>query len=162
MVFQHRSLTEKDKVILSILQTRAWIIHCMYSIVKIFLWTSGKSIWLSTVPSCSDIYNLEEETQQECVPFEYNVDRVNSLRFTIKYVSMVMTIFACLLDLAIYKKRSLANLIYYIELFHLGYISIIPSITSVYTDFYSILLHYFFFTAFYCDTSRQIVFGVVS
>ena len=102
------------------------------------------------------------EGEDQCVPFDFREDLVSEFRPTIKYISMTMAVLSCILDLAIYKKRSLTNLILYLELLHLFFLTTIPSANNNYTDLYILMVHYWMFTAFYTDRCGQIIISLVS
>ena len=154
---------------------RAWALHSTYSVIKIFLWTSGQSIWLSDVESCeaaqSSLVGRELEVEapldppedgDQCVPFDFREDLVENFKSPIKYISMVMVILSCILDIAIYKKRNLVDLILYMELLHLTFLTTIPSPNNNYTDLYIILGHYIMLTVFYTNTGGQIIISLLS
>ena len=104
----------------------------------------------------SDVVELEDNNQ--CVPFEFREDFVLEFRTTIKYFSMSMVVLSCILDLAIYKKRNLVNIILFLELTHLALLTTIPSPSNNYTDPYVCMLHCMCFTLFYTDRGEQIIY----
>ena len=71
--------------------------------------------------------DVELESNDQCVPFEFREDLVIQFRTTLKYMSMTMVVLSCILDLAIYKKRNLVNLILFMELSHVTFLTTIPS-----------------------------------
>ena len=75
---------------------------------------------------------------------------------------MVMVVLSCLLDVAIYKKRNLVEIILYLELTHATLLMTIPSPNNNYTDLYMFLVHYFMFTVFYTSTRGQILISILS
>ena len=149
------------------------MLHTLYSVVKVFLWTSGKSIWLADVEPCTvdELINLQlsgnsqggegQETDQ-CVPFDFRDDLVQDFRTTIKYVSICLVLVSCVLALAIYKRRGLVDFILYLELLHLTFLTTIPSPNNNYTDLYTLMVHYWMFTAFYTNKGGQIIVSVLS
>ena len=145
------------------------MLHALDSAVKVFLWVSGKSIWLSDVQPCTageykQIHEDKERaaSEMECVLFDFDERLVDKFRDTIKYVSMVMCVLSCILDIAIYKKRSLVDLILYMELLHLTFLTTIPSPNNNYTDLYIIMVHYFMFTAFFTNKGGHIIVSLIS
>ena len=96
------------------------------------------------------------------MPFDFREDLVENFKITIKYISMVNVVLSCLLDIAIYKKRSLVDFIFYIEMVHTTLLFLIPSANNNYTDLYISLMNYFFFTAFYTGKGGQICITLIS
>lgn len=75
---------------------------------------------------------------------------------------MVMCVLSCILDLAIYKKRNLVDLILYMELLHLSLLTTIPSPNNNYTDLYILMVHYWMFTAFFTNRGSHIIISLIS
>ena len=75
---------------------------------------------------------------------------------------MINCVLSCILDIAIYKKRSLVDIIIYMELLHLTLLTMIPSPNNSYTDLYQTAVHFFFFTAFYTNKGGHIISMLVS
>ena len=75
---------------------------------------------------------------------------------------MVMVVLSCLLDIAIYKKRNLVEIILYMELIHVTLFTTIPSPNNNYTDIYIFLVHYLMLTVFYTSTRGQIFISLLS
>ena len=75
---------------------------------------------------------------------------------------MVMVVLSCILDIAIYKKRNLVEVILYMELIHATLLMTIPSPNNNYTDLYIFLVHYFMLTVFYTSTRGQIFISLVT
>ena len=106
--------------------------------------------------------DAELEAKDQCVPFDFREDLVQEFRTTIKYISMTICVLSVILDVAIYKKRNLVNLILYMELTHVTLLTTIPSASSNYTDLYIFCIHCVIFLVFYTDTGAQIIFMCLS
>lgn len=140
-IFSPRQRTQKDKFLQHILRTRAWIIHCALSFVKVALWVSGKSIWLSKSRSCfgavaesSSTFTLDKE--EDCVAVEFDQELVDNIRPAIRYISMTLIICAVLLDLVTYKWRMCADWALLFELVWFMTSSTMPSSENTYTGMY--------------------------
>ena len=46
-VFTKRDRTKEDKEFQRALQTRAWILHCGLTIVRLYSWGKGDAVWQS-------------------------------------------------------------------------------------------------------------------
>ena len=75
---------------------------------------------------------------------------------------MTMVVLSCILDLVIYKKRNLANLILYMELIQLLALVNISSTGSDYTDIFLFSVHCLTILSFYTDKGGQIIMTCVS
>ena len=75
---------------------------------------------------------------------------------------MVMVVLSCILDIAIYKKRNLVEIILYMELIHATLLMTIPSPNNNYTDLYIFLIHYLYLSVFYTSSRGQIFFTILS
>ena len=105
---KHRQYT--DKTLKSILRYRAWLIHCLYTLLRLYNWGQKESIWLSEKQSC---FNEEGEigNKEDCLAIHFSNDAVNDLRPTVRYVCVSLIIFSAVLDVAIFKWRWLTSLL---------------------------------------------------
>ena len=145
-----------------ILRTRAWIIHCGYTLLRLAYWASGQSIWLSESRSC---YRNGEETtiiskddvHDDCVSVDFNEELVERIKPAVYYTAMVLLLCSVLLDMTIYRWRGNADWIIYFE-FVTSFISFaIPSSQSNYSEFYILSMGVNTFIALYTDTRWQVI-----
>lgn len=87
---------------------RAWIVFIGYTIVRLFYWVSGRSIWLSEKQSCYDGNEdeyAELSARDDCVPIDFRNDVVNDMRTTVRILCTSFVIGSVVLNLAIYRWR---------------------------------------------------------
>ena len=51
------TMSRQDENLLKFLQYRCWVMHCVYTIGKILIFSAGKSSWLEIPVKCSDQFS---------------------------------------------------------------------------------------------------------
>ena len=139
--YKYRVYSRKEKEFLYVLQTRAWLLHSLYTFQRLGSWMMGTSLWLSDECQNGEI---------ECP--EYNRELIDKVTPTVRVYIMASIIFSALLDILCYKYRNLANFIIYLESFNEVAYNIVP--TKEYLEMKSwimTLLLLIIFFSFYCD-----------
>ena len=138
-LFERREVTQKDNMLRYILRSKAWIVHCTYTVAIILLWVTGRSIWLGNDRSCFDqvenAANLQEEefttgmtvNDDDCVPMRFRKDLVDTLRPAVRLLSVCGIFFSSIVAILCYKWRRIADIIVYIHLVQFLVNSIIPA-----------------------------------
>ena len=95
----------EDSVSEEIMLKRAWVVHTLYSIIKVSNYINGASTWLNG--ECGD-----EDVQ--CGP--YNATVIDPLKKSIKMIWNVSVYVSVIMDIICYKYRKLARSFLYIEM----------------------------------------------
>ena len=170
-LFTKRVRSPKDKKILSYLQTRAWFVYIIYTMIRVLYGVTGESEWLAQPETCfkknkdehgKSLYIVEEKLDKTCVPYDFNEDFVSSAQPFIKIMCIVLIVFSICLNIAIYKWRGLTKWILYEELVYHLLISIVPTDVKNMTNIAMMLLHFIAFVILYTDTGGHIIAVTIS
>ena len=101
-----REKSKKSKNLLHVLQTRAWILHCMTTILYVYKWVDGEAYWLND--TCID--EIANEIK-ECP--EYNHKFLNSVTPAVRILMGMSIVASLIIDILCYKYRILAQCIIY-------------------------------------------------
>ena len=74
-VFKPRQRTAKDISLQRMLQTRAWVFHVGYTLMRLLYWVAGTSIWLSDSKSCfnEEFQDMDvDDDEKDCLNMKFD------------------------------------------------------------------------------------------
>ena len=101
------------------LQTRAWVLHALYSLFRLINWIYGTSAWLGN-ECINDIDN-----KNDCPP--YNRAILDPMTPVLRNLARITIILGLVLDLVIIKYRKASLIILYYESVVYSIYSLIPT-----------------------------------
>ena len=148
-----------------ILQTRAWVIHTAYTLLKVVLWVSGRSNWQNTMESCSMDHKADSfySSTDDCINFEVNDEKVDQLRPFVQPTLMMFIVISVILDVACYRYRWLAVGAGYIECVFFPLQTMIPAnYLGNLSPMYIFMIQFFGFLCYYCNNGSLIITGLLT
>ena len=132
----------------------AWIVHIFFSFYNVIEWTSGNAIWINLPTKCGKTAGTEEvelKDQDDCVSANYDENIVRKIHSPIYHILAAMIVFQICLDIAIFKWRWLADLIFVENRIFFFLVSFIPSNQFAVTDLSLLEWNFQSFVLFYTD-----------
>ena len=104
------------------------------------------------------MYAFDQDSGEDCVPYRYNSELVETIRPGLKYAAMTLLVASILLDIIAYKWRWCADLIIFSESINVSISMLIPSVEGIRTEMYINSAIVFGFISFYTDRRAQITY----
>ena len=112
-LFVRNDPKNRDKFIIKMLQTRAWISFAGFNIVRIYMLASNIGSWYRRHTDCSDLETAEITPEMNCV-YIFNSDLMPTSDF-FRWVLICLLMSTMIISILCYKWRNLANLCLYFE-----------------------------------------------
>ena len=116
---QTRRDKDRNQKLIKVLQTRAWILHALYSFFRLINWIYGTSAWLGN-ECINDIDN-----KNDCP--SYNRAILDPMTPVLRNLARITIILGLVLDLVIIKYRKASLIILYYESVVYSIYSLIPT-----------------------------------